>query len=718
MTVGSIHLTPDRFRATRNTLLSTLAALLASAAWAQEPPGTSPATESPANASTTEERRETIVVTATRAETTDRRIPSNVTVIGGEEIAEGGYTSLPQALEKKAGLHFRSFSDNPSQAEVDIRGFGENSHGRVLVMVNGRKLNRPDMATVNWLQIPLRNVEKVEVIRGANTALYGDHAVGGVINVITKRGSEKPECEVSGQIGSYGYYDAGASASGRLGKLGASASVDVQSSDGYRERSAYDATSATLGLEYAATDWLTAYFDGSVTKNDYELPGAVSAEQMREDRRQAINLEDDVAEQQLYADWGLRSSFLDGTHKFDADFAFAHRDIEANTASWLTWTDQIVDTWSISPKYTLETDLGSFHEQLVAGVDWTRDELAIDRYNDLDRTLWQGQADITRDSLAPFVRNTLSYGKWASLSLGGRWGESEMTVETEDMGTPGFPPFFPGIPHMRTDDSKTHRECAYHIGATVNPIEQVKVFAKYDTIYRFPFTDEQAVYVGYGLNSFNFDLEPETGESIEAGLEAEPFNGASIQLTWFEMKMEGEIAWDGYRNVNLDDTLHTGVEIAADYRFRDIARLSVNYTWLDAEFERDYLGDPLLGVPKHDAGDRIPLVPEHKLTVAAEVNVTRALVLLGAYNYTSDMLLGGDDDNVYAPLDEYTTVDFGVRYTQKLPGDKVEIQATIGVDNVFDEEYSPMGFASSFYPDGVFYPAVGRTYRAGLSVKF
>lgn len=716
MTVGLIRPTPRIIRASGHRLNATLVAAFAAAACAAQPLPTPDAV--PVVAPDQPELRDTIIITATRAETTDRRIPGNATVITSDDISKAAYSSLPEVLEKRAGLHFRNFSDNPSQAEVDVRGFGENSHGRVLVMVNGRKLNRPDMATVNWLQIPMRNVERIEVMRGANSALYGDHAVGGVINVITKRGSETPEYEASGQVGSYGYYDAGASASGRLGKLGAAASLDIQSSDGYRERSSYDATSATLGLEYEITDWLSSYFDGSFTDNEYELPGALTAEQMREDRRQAINLEDDVADQQLYADWGLSSRFLDGTHKIDADFAFAHRDITADTASWLTWTDQIVDTWSISPKYTLETDLGPLHEQLVAGVDWTRDDLTIDRYNDEDRDLWQGRADISRESLAPFVRSTLSYGKWASLSAGGRWAESEITVATDDMGTPGFPPFFPGLPRTQASDSKTHTESAYHIGATVNPMDWLKLFAKYDTVYRFPFTDEQAVYYGYGMNSFNFDLAPETGDSIEAGLEIRPCPGASLQVTWFEMKMEGEISWNGYRNVNLDDTIHSGVEIAADYRFRDIARLSVQYTRLTAEFDRAYAGDPLLGVPRHDAGDRIPLTPEHKLSIDAEVNITREFAVLGTFNYTSDMLLGGDDDNIYAPLDEYTTVDFGLRYTKKLAGDKVEIQATVGVANAFDEEYAPMGFVSSITPDGVFYPAVGRTYKAGIAIKF
>ena len=80
---------------------------------------------------------ERIVVTATRSASEVRTVPGNPSVVTAQDISDGHYTSVPEALEKKAGLFFRNIADNPSQASVDIRGFGgDNPHGKVLVLVN------------------------------------------------------------------------------------------------------------------------------------------------------------------------------------------------------------------------------------------------------------------------------------------------------------------------------------------------------------------------------------------------------------------------------------------------------------------------------------------------------------------------------------------------------------------------------------------------------
>ncbi len=85
-----------------------------------------------------------------------------------------------------------------------MRGFGDASVTRVLVLVDGRRVNRPDLAGTNWLQVPVEDVERVEVVRGPASVLYGDHAVGGVINIITKKGGEKLSVTASGMGGSFG----------------------------------------------------------------------------------------------------------------------------------------------------------------------------------------------------------------------------------------------------------------------------------------------------------------------------------------------------------------------------------------------------------------------------------------------------------------------------------------------------------------------------------
>ena len=187
---------------------------------------------------------ELIVVTATRSISDARDVPGNPSVITAHDISEGHYTSVPEALEKQAGLFFRNYADNPSQAGVDIRGFGgDNPHGKVLVLVNGRKLNRPDMAVINWAQIPMQAVERIEVVRGPNSVLYGDHAVGGVINIITRDGSDIPKTTLQASAGSYAAYDQNVVTSGKLDGLGYVATAGHQSGDGYRDRSAYDTSS-------------------------------------------------------------------------------------------------------------------------------------------------------------------------------------------------------------------------------------------------------------------------------------------------------------------------------------------------------------------------------------------------------------------------------------------------------------------------------------------
>jgi iron complex outermembrane receptor protein len=104
---------------------------------------------------------EDLVVTATRDPQEIRKLPANVSVITREEIQNSGAVTLVDILERQAGIHFRSYSGNTSQAFIDLRGFGENAFGRTLILLDGRKLNRPDMAGINWLQVPLGIIERV-----------------------------------------------------------------------------------------------------------------------------------------------------------------------------------------------------------------------------------------------------------------------------------------------------------------------------------------------------------------------------------------------------------------------------------------------------------------------------------------------------------------------------------------------------------------------------
>ena len=116
---------------------------------------------------------------------------------------EPGPAVTGMVMGKKALEVILDFSSLKSQT-VDIRGSGEYANRNVLVMVNGRKVNPVDQSGPDWLQISPEAVERIEIIRGAGTVLYGDNATSGVINIITKKGSEGIHGKAGVTFGSYG----------------------------------------------------------------------------------------------------------------------------------------------------------------------------------------------------------------------------------------------------------------------------------------------------------------------------------------------------------------------------------------------------------------------------------------------------------------------------------------------------------------------------------
>ncbi len=135
---------------------------------------------------------EEVVVTASRQEEEVRDTARNVTVITSEDIEQATSNFVPELLSREANVTLRSFFGTDKNAGVDVRGMGETSSSNVLVLVDGFRLNPPDLSGPDFSVIPISEIERIEIVRGANSVLYGDGAVGGVVNIITKRGGAEP----------------------------------------------------------------------------------------------------------------------------------------------------------------------------------------------------------------------------------------------------------------------------------------------------------------------------------------------------------------------------------------------------------------------------------------------------------------------------------------------------------------------------------------------
>ena len=193
------------------------ASLVALAAWAspaaapaQAPPEPVQTPQEPAGASDKPEeapRLDPVVVTVTRIEQRAGDAPADVTVITREDIARSPSQALDDVLRQVPGFSlFRRSSSlvaHPTTQGVSLRGIGPSGTSRALVLLDGLPVNDPFGGWVYWDRIPLDSVEQVEVVRGGGSSAWGDYALGGVINIITRR----PVARAAFLDASYGNYN-------------------------------------------------------------------------------------------------------------------------------------------------------------------------------------------------------------------------------------------------------------------------------------------------------------------------------------------------------------------------------------------------------------------------------------------------------------------------------------------------------------------------------
>ena len=307
-----------------------------------------------------------IVVTATRDKQETRKTPANVTVVTSEEINESGATTIVEALDKLESIQFRTFSGNSSQAYIDMRGFGgDNPYGKTLVMLDGRRLNRNDMASINWLQMPVNTIERIEIVRGPGSVLYGDAAVGGVINIITKKGKGKPEFQHIRYCRKLRPERRTGCVTGATDKWTYAVTGENYFNFGYRDRSRYSAQGGGVDLGYSANDLLNLSLGVSFNKVDYQMPGALTKLQMEQNPRQFQNFppalfstattDDDGSDKYTNVNMGIKS-FWGSCGQMEINFLYGRKDLQSNIPSFFAYnfTDAKANTYGLAPKYILD----------------------------------------------------------------------------------------------------------------------------------------------------------------------------------------------------------------------------------------------------------------------------------------------------------------------------------------------------------------------------
>jgi len=332
--------------------------------------------------------------------------------------------------------------------------------------------------------------------------------------------------------------------------------------------------------------------------------------------------------------------------------------------------------------------------RIIAGSDLFWDILNIKGYGDSSHSTLNLAADSNKISGGVYVQDELSLSESVIANAGGRYELGFISVGSSTTS--------------QLTGEKYHNAFVYDIGLTWNFVKSSKLYAKFATVYRYPFTDEQVSYYGFGGNYFNQNIEAETGYDINTGIGISLFNKLiDIDAGFFLLDMANEISYNTAtsRNENLDKTRHMGVESSVSIPVKDILNLKVDYTYTYAYF--------LEGV---NSGDQVPLVSNHMVNAEASFYLPFGFVIAGSFRFVSDFFQGGDYKNTQQKAAGYKVMDLSLRYKHDYVPGKLEL--SFSLSNLLNEKYSTTAYFDSYGGLSYYYPAPGLTWKLGATYRY
>jgi vitamin B12 transporter len=581
-----------------------------------------------------------VVVTATKIEEPLEETISDVIVIKSEEIKEMNVEFVTDVLKDVSEVNLVQNGGVGKQATVILRG-GDSTH--ILVMIDGVKVKSTTTGSFDFSGISVDDIERIEIIKGPQSTIYGSEAMAGVINIITRKGRGKPKVEASLEGGSYGTYKSSLTVSGGDKKID------------YRLTGTYFYTNGI-----------------SVSREGIERDGYKNAS--------------------LSGKFGLRPTEkleleISGKYYYDRselDFGNYGRDIDASNYTqyghhyMLSGKGMLYlsDTWE--QILTISTVKDSLKDR---NPDATSDD--SDVITGMNTIEWQHNFYLS--NLYIFTLGT-EYREEKGENIKG--GIDEKIVDNKALYLNNKLKLLNGDfiinAGLRYDDHETFgSETTYRIGGIYNiKPAMLKVKSSYGTGFRAP-TLNELFYEGV-MGSGDPNLKPEKSNSWEIGIEKDIVKDrAFVSITYFDQNYKDLIDWIEtppgswrYSPQNIAEAEIKGIEAGASMSLTDCLMISSSYTYLDTKDK--------------ETGERLSRRPKDKLSITTGYLNGPITMRLG-YTFVGKVY----DSSAQQHLGSYSLVNIsgGYRIT-----DNIKLFARI--DNLLDEDYevaegySTPGFSS------------------------
>lgn len=508
-----------------------------------------------------------MVITASRLEMPKNATGKSIEVLTAEDIQAYQPKDLFDALQLVPGVNVTRTGGPGGNTSVSIRG---STSRHVLFLLDGIRMNDPASSdgSYNFTHVSPDNIERIEVLKGPHSALYGSEAMGGVINIITKKGAEGDKSSLVLEGGTYNTYSLGASTSGQVGTQQYSASISYYDTEGFSATTRDGEDDGTERLTVSGrymnqvTDALklglsVRYIDAEGEYDEFSSPNGT------------------LESEQVYA--SLLAQYVMGNWIQDLELAYAQ-----NERAFTDVLDPSEFDGSSTQFYWKNVYAVSDAQRALFGLDFVYEEASSANLDD----------DTTQ--LAPYLEWLSDWNQQVSTTAGLRY----------------------------TDHSEFDGEVTWNLSALYRASDDTRFNAAAGSGYKAPTLDNLFGFYDFSFGQVvgNPDLDPESNLGWEIGVEQDLMKKKVVLgLTYYQTRYEDYIQFtdpDGFMGpapasyVNVDAADVQGIELSAIYFINDSWTINVDYTWLDVDNKGE---DPALRFdlckPEHLVQFRLNYLP-------------------------------------------------------------------------------------------------------------
>jgi len=657
---------------------------------------------------------EVVEVRASRMGQNLADIASAVSIVDEQDIQLGRQQlALDESLNRVPGMFSQNRYNFAQDLRISIRGFGARANfgiRGIRMFVDGIPSTVTDGQS-GIDDVELGTIERIEVIRGPSSSLYGS-ASGGVISMYTESGTPEPYAEARVTLGDYDEQKYQLKTGGEIDRLNYFMSASYLSYEGYREHSELRQGTFNSKFTYDVNDdselQVTFNAMNSPTRED---PGALTLADVAANRKQAQprNLSSNAGEnidQQKFG-WAYNYNFND-RHEITVRNYYIWRDFETflplgvhipfSAADGVVGFDRFFYGGGV--QYTFTSELFGHPNEFALGVEVERQEDDRQRY--INNAGVKGAMTFDQneeaESVGVYYRNILALTDTLQFTFGGRYDSVTLKVDDNFLAN--------GDQSTKLDFDEFNPT----VGLNWNVWNRLNLYANYSTSFETPtFTELANPAQNLNVNLGGFaNVTAQTADSYEIGLRGEILERVNLDFAYFYMTVDDEVtnvdtigARAFFENA---DTRRQGVEAAAVTELFDGLKLTTAYTWSDFEFEK-FKTDPAV------EGNELPGVPEHQ--IYAELAYLHASGFYAAWDIIHVGRFYGDNANTVKAGD-YTVANIrcGIDY----PLGQAVVGPFFGINNMFGEDYFTNVRLNAF-GGRAFEPAPGFNVYGGLSFR-